>query len=233
MKKYLSAAGKAMQSGFTLVELLIVIALLGIIATIVIAAINPIEQANRANDAGMKADASQLISAIERYYASHNYFPWNATGCTGSTNCDSGGTSSPDDSFNTSGAWVSGDDLAVGVCGVTGTGCKGAGATQGELLSALELQSTFLNKSWIGANSVSAKLWVGKAQGASSAVFVCWVPKSNSNRQVLITSATTGANKMFTTLSGFTSAGVPTAGACTDPKDTGWTDGSCVECVPE
>ena len=36
-------------TGFTLVELLIVIALLGVIALIVIAAINPIEQRNRAS----------------------------------------------------------------------------------------------------------------------------------------------------------------------------------------
>jgi len=61
-------------------ELLIVIALLGVIATIVIAAINPIEQANRASDAGMKADASQLVSAIQRYYATHSTFPWNDGG---------------------------------------------------------------------------------------------------------------------------------------------------------
>jgi prepilin-type N-terminal cleavage/methylation domain-containing protein len=68
-RKYLKRIG-----GFTLVELLIVIAILAIIALIVIAAINPIEQANRARDTGMKADGSQLVSAIDRYFTARFEF---------------------------------------------------------------------------------------------------------------------------------------------------------------
>src|SRR3989344_1192973 len=65
-----------LKRGFTLVELLIVIGLLGAIALIVIAAINPIEQANRARDTRFKADAGQLISAVDRYFAAKDEFPW-------------------------------------------------------------------------------------------------------------------------------------------------------------
>ena len=218
MKKYLS-------QGFTLVELLIVIALLGVIATIVIAAINPIEQANRASDAGMKADASQLVSAVQRYYATHDQYPWQSVSCTtdGGTQCQT----SSDAAF----PFVSADDASVGLCGANGSSCKST-ANQGELISSLELQTQFLSKSWVGATSIDAKLLVGKASGASSAVYVCWIPKSNSNRQNLINSATT-SNKMIDT-SGFTSAGVPDAStACTTPSDANWVAGKCYECVPE
>jgi prepilin-type N-terminal cleavage/methylation domain-containing protein len=215
---------------FTLVELLIVIALLGVIATIVIAAINPIEQANRAADAGMKADASQIVSGIERYYTSHSIFPWNAPSCStnGGSQCLNGALNGPDDAF----PFLSADDASVGICGANGTTCRTT-ANVGELIAALELQRTFLNKSWVGANTASGKLWVGKAQGASSAIYVCWAPKANSNRQNLIASSTAGNNRLFTTLSGFTNAGVPTAGGCSLVNDTRWTTGECVECVPE
>lgn len=228
MRKYLS-------NGFTLVELLIVIALLGIIATIVIAAINPIEQANRAADAGMKADASQIVSAIERYYASHNIFPWNDASCStnGGSQCLNGQSQGPDSAFN----FISADDASVGICGATGTNCKTSG-NQGALISGLELQKTFLNKSWIGNSSDQNKLWVGKGQGASAGVFVCWSPKANSNRQVLIASQASGqTNRMWVAGSGATlstTTGLPSqASTCTLTSSSDWTTGKCVECVPE
>jgi len=64
------------KKGFTLIELLIVIAVLGILAVAVLAAINPIEQINRSRDTGSRSDAEQLISAVDRYYASVGYYPW-------------------------------------------------------------------------------------------------------------------------------------------------------------
>jgi len=62
--------------GFTMIELLIVIAVLGILAVAVLAAINPIEQINRGKDTGSRSDSEQLLSAIDRYYASKGYYPW-------------------------------------------------------------------------------------------------------------------------------------------------------------
>lgn len=209
MKRYLSSA-------FTLVELLIVIALLGVIATIVIAAINPIEQANRASDAGMKADASQLVSAIERYYTSHQAFPWQIT--------TPGTYTSSDIAFDFQSAAVK----DVGLCG------DASCSTTGELITSNELQNAFLNKTFIKTTAADNKLYVGKASGASSTVFVCWVPKALSNRQTLIT------NKKVVNLSaGFGATGAPTTTTSCDsgPSDTDWkVTGAlpgCAECVPE
>ncbi|MFZ2199910.1 MAG: type II secretion system protein [Microgenomates group bacterium] len=62
--------------GFTMIELLIVIAVLGILAVAVLSAINPIEQINRGKDTGSRSDAEQTLSAIDRFYASQGYYPW-------------------------------------------------------------------------------------------------------------------------------------------------------------
>lgn len=64
------------QAGFTMIELLIVIAILGILAVAVLAAINPIEQINRGRDTGSRSDSEQLLSAIDRFYAYKGYYPW-------------------------------------------------------------------------------------------------------------------------------------------------------------
>src|SRR3989304_3138472 len=73
------------QAGFTMIELLIVIAILGILAIAVLAAINPIEQINRGRDTGSRSDAEQLISAIDRFYAFNGYYPWQ-TGAADTAN---------------------------------------------------------------------------------------------------------------------------------------------------
>jgi len=66
------------QKGFTLIELLIVIVVLGILAVAILSAINPIEQVNKATDSGTQSDASELINALERYYASNQQWTWTA-----------------------------------------------------------------------------------------------------------------------------------------------------------
>lgn len=219
-----------LAQGFTLVELLIVIALLGVIATIVIAAINPIEQANRAADAGMKADASQLLSAIERYYASHSDYPWNECTGTGCTPVITG--------TDTAIPFTSADTAGYGLCTVTGAGCK-TQTTQGTLIDALELQTAFLSKSWIGATTTSVDyskaLVIGKGGTSSASVYICWAPKSSSNKQNLIKSATPGPSKMVS-VTGTGSWGTsvtPAVGTCTTLTDPGWKNGGCEECVPE
>lgn len=63
-------------AGFTMIELLIVITILGILAVAVLSAINPIEQINRGRDTGLQSDAEQLLSAIDRYNAFQQYYPW-------------------------------------------------------------------------------------------------------------------------------------------------------------
>ena len=65
-----------MTKGFTMIELLIVIAVLGVLAVAVLATINPIEQINRGRDTGSRGDTEQLLSAIDRYNANKGLWPW-------------------------------------------------------------------------------------------------------------------------------------------------------------
>ena len=156
--------------GFTLVELLIVIALLAIIALIVIAAINPIEQANRARDTGMKSDASQLLSAADRYFASKEEFPWVTVDNNG------GGTMVNDDPFG----FLSADDISMGLCLIDP--CKGVANNQGLLISGQELKPEFLNRRFIDPANVLDGLYIGKADQDQS-VYICYIPAAQSNRQ--------------------------------------------------
>lgn len=72
--------------GFTLVELLIVIAILGLIATGIIVAIDPVEQINRGNDASKRQLATSMVSAIQRWYTTKQYSANCTTAaCTTST----------------------------------------------------------------------------------------------------------------------------------------------------
>lgn len=213
-----------LSRAFTLVELLIVIALLGVIATIVIAAINPIEQANRASDAGQKADASQLVSAVQRYYTATGSYPWQVSNTTGT--------------YTTSDVAFAFQSVTAQDAGLCGADCK----TAGLLITSNELQSAFLNKTFITSTSYDSKLYLGKAAGSSSSVFVCWVPKSQSNRQVLI-----NEKRIVAISSGFNANtgtpvlvdGTSTTGCMAGPANTAWsgtgTGGipNCGECVPE
>ena len=85
MKKFLKKIGAGLSStildgaGFTMIELLIVIAVLGVLATAVLSAINPIEQINRGRDTGSRSDSEQLLSAFDRYYTTQELYPWQDT----------------------------------------------------------------------------------------------------------------------------------------------------------
>ena len=65
-----------MKKGFTLVELLIVIALIAILSVAVLATINPIEQSNKAKDSTVQNDAAEVMNAYERYYTVKQTYPW-------------------------------------------------------------------------------------------------------------------------------------------------------------
>ena len=56
---------KLQQKGFTLVELLVVIAIIAILGVVAIAAINPIAKINAANDAKAMANVTEIGKAFE------------------------------------------------------------------------------------------------------------------------------------------------------------------------
>ena len=76
--------GKTLAStaGFTMIELLVVISVIGVLAVAVLSSINPIEQINKGRDTRTRSDSAQLINATERYFATHEYYPWNFTNAT-------------------------------------------------------------------------------------------------------------------------------------------------------
>jgi len=65
------------QSGFTLMELLIVIGVLGILAAGLLAAIDPFEQLKKARDANNRNATIEMLNGFVRAYATHGAFPWN------------------------------------------------------------------------------------------------------------------------------------------------------------
>ena len=59
-------------SGFTLIELIIVIAILGVLATTLLMAVNPTDQYAKAIDAKRKSELSSIQKALESYYQDNN-----------------------------------------------------------------------------------------------------------------------------------------------------------------
>lgn len=61
------------KTGFTVVELLVVIVVIGILATIVVVAYNGIQQ--RARDTARTSDVAAIIKALELYYIKNGEYP--------------------------------------------------------------------------------------------------------------------------------------------------------------
>lgn len=174
---------KATAGGFTLVELLIVIALISILSVAVLATINPIEQSNKAKDSTVQNDAAEVLNAYERYYANKQSYPW--------MEYDTGGTPlSVEDAVE-----LESNDWGFGICnkGVLTSlatagpaTCDAASATPGLLIEADELKSAFVGKAeftTVAANPENG-LWTVKTAGSGGSIYVCYIPKAKSNRQL-------------------------------------------------
>ncbi len=154
------------QLAFTMIELLIVIAILGILAVAVLSAINPIEQINRGRDTGLRSDAEQLISAIDRYYAMKGLYPWQ---------------NNPVDDVAVD--WTAVDlDLAdVNGCPVLYRISDNVDADLcGDEVGTQELKISFVTKV-TAANYNRLKIY--HRGGNSDSTYVCFTPMSNSFQQ--------------------------------------------------
>jgi prepilin-type N-terminal cleavage/methylation domain-containing protein len=69
---------KKTTSGFTIVELLIVIVVIGVLAAIVIVAYNGIQQ--RANNTAIISAANQSVKVIQAYHAAKDDYPYTGSG---------------------------------------------------------------------------------------------------------------------------------------------------------
>lgn len=60
------------KSGFTLIEVLLVIAIIAVLAAIVIVAVNPSRQLAQANNAQRRADVNTILNAVYQYAIDNN-----------------------------------------------------------------------------------------------------------------------------------------------------------------
>jgi len=75
------------NKGFTLTELLIVLAILAILVSLIIGIINPISLAGRANDAERKRDLDMIKKTFEEYYNDYGHYPCEIADWNTEDNC--------------------------------------------------------------------------------------------------------------------------------------------------
>ncbi len=63
------------KKGFTLVELLIVIAILAILVAIVLIAINPVRMINESRDSKNRSELNEVKAAMQLFLNEHNNYP--------------------------------------------------------------------------------------------------------------------------------------------------------------
>src|SRR3989304_3742397 len=80
------------QKGFTLLEVLLVIALIGILSTIVIVAINPSKQLADARNSQRKVNVNTILNAVYQYAIDNNGITLTTIPITQTEICKTGGT---------------------------------------------------------------------------------------------------------------------------------------------
>ncbi len=172
-----------LRRGFTLVELLIVIALIAILSVAVLATINPVEQANKAKDSTRMNDAGEVLNAAERYYASNManaQYPW---------------TGFADEIVNDDEVIYTSNQNGFGLCLSAGASADASNidcaydpdtaTTRGLLVTTTELKDSFLSKGYADdANTFDEQLYlVKRGSDEGNSIFVCFIPKAAANRK--------------------------------------------------
>jgi prepilin-type N-terminal cleavage/methylation domain-containing protein len=81
MRKSLQKGPACRQAGFTLIEIVLVIALIGLTSTLLITLVDPVHQFKKANDSQRKADLRQLQAVFELYRADQGQYPGALPAC--------------------------------------------------------------------------------------------------------------------------------------------------------
>ncbi len=68
-----------MRRGFTLIEILLVVAIIAILAAIVIIAINPGRQLGESHNGQRKADINTILNAVYQYFVANGSLPSSIT----------------------------------------------------------------------------------------------------------------------------------------------------------
>lgn len=211
------------KNAFTLVELLIVIALIAILSVAVLATINPIEQSNKAKDSTVQNDAAEVMNAYERFYASSQSYPWMVYGpLNGKPSVDTAMLLRSD----TVGFGICNADQAIltNLANTASSFCVTNSVDPGLLISKDELKLAFVGKDefrTVGTNDENG-LWLYKAAGSGGSIYVCYVPKAKSNRDP-------NTNQLWCLVDGVNPTRAQAGGGsgCTSPANTGdiaWAD---------
>lgn len=158
------------NKGFTMIELLIVIAILGILAVAVLSAINPIEQINRGRDTGSRSDAEQLISAIDRFHALRGYYPWVSSAADDDVD-------QPWLTTKVLGDWLDNQGGTCEVLNKLGSGNDTAGVP---CTGADELKKSYLDRI---TNTQYNDLYVWNRGDTGDSTYVCFEPNSGAFKQ--------------------------------------------------
>lgn len=169
------------DGGFTLVELLIVIALIAVLSVAVLATINPIEQSNKARDAKVQNDAAEVLNAYERYYTSTTHYPW--------MDVVGGSALTVDSAYQGRSIQVGFGLCSHGLPLAPTTGCESQ-TLAGRLIETQELKDSFLTKTYTRLSDGSDpaynyhdELYVYKQPATQgNSIYVCYVPKARANR---------------------------------------------------
>lgn len=107
---------KSKEKGFTLIELILVIAIIIIIAAAIFVALNPAKRLGDANDSRRWSDVNQLLSAVHQYIVDNK------------------------GAFPNSASWVAGNNYILGTdAAACNAGCAAAGVTQAGCLNLSDL----------------------------------------------------------------------------------------------